>query len=352
MRNFLKLIVKEPVFVISIFILISISVIVLRSISPNLFPLYFFYLISSLIVFLIFIAIDFEILTVFYWHFYVISIILLLLPLFIGQITRGAIRWIPLGPITLQTSELVRPFLLLFFSVFANREELKLSRIMKLLLLAFLPIFLILIQPSLGVAIISAIGIAAIILSSGLKIKNLLLVGFILITLIPLSWLFLQPYQRERLTTFFDPAYDPKGAGYNSIQAMISVGSGKFFGRGLGKGVQTQLAFLPEKHTDFIFAAISEELGFFGAGLIIVAIFTILWKLTTFLKSTGNKIANSFLVGVFAVILTESVIHIGMNLGIMPITGVPLPLVSAGGSALLSMMICLAMAIRASGRLR
>lgn len=159
----------------------------------------------------------------------------------------------------------------------------------------------------------------------------------------------LAPYQRQRVDAFLNPGNDPRGAGYNSIQAMISVGSGRFFGRGLGKGIQTQLAFLPEKHTDFIFAAISEELGFLGAMIIIASIFAVLWRLTTFVNNTKSREGGSFLVGVFWVILTESIIHIGMNLGILPITGVPLPLVSAGGSALLSSMILLAISVTASG---
>lgn len=349
MRILAKLFIKEPIFFVSIFTLIAISLVVLNSIAPNLFPQYYLYLILSFIVFFLFLRVNFEILSVFYWHFYFLSLILLILPLFLGQITRGAIRWIPIGPITIQPSEVVRPFLLLFFSVYVSKQELKIGNIFKLFILCAIPIILILIQPSLGVAVITGLGILGVILSSGIKIKKILLTVSVLATLVPVFWFMLAPYQRQRVDAFLNPGNDPRGAGYNSIQAMISVGSGRFFGRGLGKGIQTQLAFLPEKHTDFIFAAISEELGFLGAMIIIASIFAVLWRLTTFVNNTKSREGGSFLVGVFWVILTESIIHIGMNLGILPITGVPLPLVSAGGSALLSSMILLAISVTASG---
>src|SRR4030042_833250 len=181
------------------------------------------------------------------------------LPLIIGQITRGAIRWIPLGPITIQTSEIVRPFLLIFFSVYATSEEIRIKKLFKLAILKLIPVSLILIQPSLGVSIITALGIIGIVLTSKMNKKLLLSILVLIPLIVPLFWFMLAPYQRDRISGFINPQIDSLGAGYNSIQSTISVGSGKIFGRGLGKGIQTQLAFLPEKHTDFIFAAIAEE---------------------------------------------------------------------------------------------
>ena len=163
----------------------------------------------------------------------------------------------------------------------------------------------------------------------------------------PLVWKFLAPYQRQRITTFANPASDPSGAGYNSIQSMISVGSGEFLGRGLGKGIQTQLAFLPEKHTDFIFAATAEELGFVGGCLLLVGVFTVLWRIVVIAENSKGPVERAFVSGIFLALFVESIIHIGMNMGLFPITGVPLPLVSAGGSAFLATMISLAMVMNA-----
>ena len=344
MRTLKNLITRDPIIFISIFILETISILTLNSIAFSIFPLYYLFIFLSFLAFIFFVSIDFKILAAFYWHFYILSILLLLLPPIIGQITRGAIRWIPLGPITLQPSEIVRPFLIIFFAVYATEQEITFKRLIKLAILTFIPIFLILIQPSLGVSIITLIGIAGIILTS--KIDKKLLIGSVVaITfMVPLFWFMLAPYQRQRISSFVNPAVDAHGVGYNSIQAMISVGSGKIFGRGLGKGVQTQLAFLPEKHTDFIFAAIAEELGLVGAGVVLLSLFLIIWRLGVYIASQkGTK--RALTIGVFCVILAESTIHLGMNMGLLPITGLPLPLVSAGGSALLATSISLAIAI-------
>jgi len=280
-------------------------------------------------------------------HLYVLSIFLLLLPLVIGQVTRGAIRWIPIGSITIQPSEVVRPFLLLFFARYLTEKKLDLKRIVRFIPLVFLPVFLILVQPSLGVAILTVVGFLGVFISTGINKKYLLIGSVVVLLMVPFFWLLLQPYQKQRILVFMDPASDPYGAGYNSIQSMISVGSGRLFGRGLGEGVQTQLKFLPEKHTDFIFAAICEELGFTGAILTLLGLFIIFWRLIVIVENSIHVTARSYVVGLFLVLFIETVIHVGMNMGLVPITGVPLPLVSAGGSALLGTMMGLAIAMNA-----
>jgi len=351
MRQAIKLIYVEPLFTISVFVLIALGLLVLNSIAPQIFPIYYFYIIVSIGIFILFSRINFKTISAFAWHFYILSILFLIIPLIIGQITRGSIRWIPLGPITIQPSELVRPFLLIFFAVYVNVKEVSLRHLFNIALLALIPLVLILIQPSLGVSVITLLGVMGIVLFS--KINKRLLISLILIILItiPLSWVILAPYQRQRVFSFINPFTDPKGSGYNSIQAMIAVGSGKIFGRGLGKGVQTQLAFLPERHTDFIFASVSEELGSIAAVVVVLGLFIILWRITVFIETANDETARGYLIGVFFVLLAECIIHIGMNMGLLPITGIPLPLVSAGGSALLATSISLAIAISASGLL-
>lgn len=328
-------------------LLTLLSTFVLRSISPSIYPNYFFYLVAALIIFFFLVKIDFDMFSLFSYHLYIFSILFLVLPLVFGQITRGAVRWIPIGSFSIQPSEIVRPFLLLFLARFVTEKEFTLKRLVQSLVLFGVPFFLILIQPSLGVAALTAVGFVGVLFASTIKKKYFLIWSLIALSLIPLIWLILAPYQRQRVYSFLKPEEDPFGAGYNSIQSMIAVGSGRLGGRGLGEGVQTQLAFLPEKHTDFIFAAIAEEMGFLGAGLTLFGLFVIFWCLVKTLESAKHPEARAFISGVLLILFAETCVHVGMNMGLLPITGVPLPLVSAGGSSLLGTVMMLAIAIRA-----
>jgi len=325
-------------FVFAIGFLIAISLVILKSIYPSIFPGYFFVTLLGITLFIIFSHIDFDIISLFSKHFYIGSIILLILTLIIGGVTRGVVRWISLGSLTLQAAEITKPFLLVFF---ANDRR---------YWLMIFPVLLITIQPSLGVAILLSAGFMGIILASGIDKKSLLVIGLVAIILVPSAFFLLAPYQKSRITSFLNPYSDPKGSGYNSIQSQIAVGDGKLFGRGLGKGIQTQLSFLPEKQTDFIFAAISEELGFLGSGLTLIALFILFWRITAFIGSAVNPQGRAYLAGIFIMLLAQSVIHIGMNMGLLPITGIPLPLVSAGGSSFVSTMIALGLALGARKR--
>jgi len=338
---------KDFVFVGVILFLLLYSMFVLRSIAPFLFPTYLFYVFFSIVIFFIFSKITFNIFTLFSKQFYIGSIIFLILPVIIGQITRGTFRWIDLGLSTIQPSEIVRPFLFIFFSSFLAGENIKFNKFIKSLLLFLLPFILILVQPSLGVAILTAIGFLGILLASNFEKKYLIAVFLSILLVIPIVWSILAPYQKQRVTTFLNPQSDPFGGGYNSMQSMIAVGSGKFWGRGLGKGVQTQLAFLPERHTDFIFASISEELGFFGAIVLIIGLLLLLYKLASFINRTNNPAARAYISGLFLVLLVQTIVHIGMNMGLLPITGVTLPLVSAGGSSLIATMMSLGIVLGA-----
>lgn len=326
--------------------LVVFGLLILNSIAPSLFPTYFIYVFIAAVAFIIFSQIDFEVISLFSKHLYVISLILLVLPLIIGQVTRGAIRWIPVGPLAFQPAEIVRPLLLVFFANYITAKGINFKRLLVGMILLAIPLGLIVIQPSLGVTVLSAIGFLGVVLASEINKKYIFFIFLVTLALVPIFWQVLVPYQKERIQTFLDPTKDPYGTGYNSLQSMISVGAGKVFGRGLGKGVQTQLAFLPEKHTDFIFASIAEELGIVGAGLLLVVIFLLLYKLVNIVENARSPTARAYVAGFFLTLLAQIVIHIGMNMGLLPITGIPLPFVSAGGSSLLASMIGLAIAIR------
>jgi rod shape determining protein RodA len=342
--NFIK---KDPWLIFGVFLLLTISFLILNSIAPFLFPQYFIYFLLALIVFVIFANVDFEIILLFKWQIYVLCIIFLIIPLVIGQVTRGAIRWIPIAGLTFQPSELVRPFLILFFAGFLSKTNVNMKRFIQSIFLLGLPALLILIQPSLGVTILTVVGYLGVLLASTFSKKKLAIIFGIGILCLPLVWLLMAPYQKQRVTTFLYPQSDPSGAGYNSIQAMISVGSGRFWGRGLGEGVQTQLSFLPERHTDFIFASVAEELGFVGALVLVFALFFLLYRISQNLHFTKNLASRCFVAGIFLTFFVQVLVHIGMNMGLFPVTGIPLPLISAGGSSLIASMIGLGLCVSA-----
>jgi len=327
--------------VIPIFFLIFVSVLILNSISPYLFPNYYLYILVSILLFVIFSNLDYEVVSFLSRYIYWFSIFLLVLVLFVGKVTRGSIRWIPLGYFSIQPAEIVRPFLIIFWANYLASKKLTIKRFAFLLILFFLPVSLILIQPSLGVSILTAVSFLGVIFSLPIDKKKIFLPLFFIVLAVPLIYSFLAPYQKQRINVFLKPTSDPFGAGYNSIQSMMAVGSGQLFGRGLGKGVQTQLQFLPEKHTDFVFAAIAEEMGFVGSLLILFAYFFLFWRLTALMSEIKLFPVRAFISGLFFTLLVQVFVNIGMNMSIVPVTGITLPLLSAGGSSLISMMISL-----------
>lgn len=342
-----KLFVDIPLLLI-IVVLIIIGLLLLGSTASFVFPQYFVYIVVAVAAFLVFINIDFHFLTAFSGALYVGSIALLILPIFLGEVTRGAVRWIPIGSFTLQPAEFVRPFLILFFAQYIlNINRFTLFGLVKLVILAAVPLFLIFMQPSLGVTVLTACGIGGVFFARKVPVRAILysIIGALL--LLPVVWFVLAPYQKSRVMALIAPSADPSGAGYNSIQSMIAVGAGQLSGRGLGKGVQTQLSFLPEKHTDFMFASTSEELGLIGALLLLSLEMVLVYRILNISENIESGVARGYTLGVFMTLFVQITVHVGMNMGLFPITGLPLPLVSYGGSSLLSTMIMLAIVLQA-----
>jgi len=313
----------------------------LRSIAVDVFPVYYGYVLVGVVMFVICSQIDFEIWRAFSGYLYGFSVLALLATLVMGTVTRGVVRWIPIGPWTVQPAEIVRPFLLLFFASYLTREKIQMRKFVTGILMFFVPLSLILLQPSLGVSVLTAMGFGGIVLSLDFN-KRMLGVGVVLMMMFaPLTWFFLAPYQKARLMALANPAEDPFGAGYNSIQSKIAVGSGGIWGRGLGEGVQTQLYFLPERQTDFIFASVAEETGFIGALILTLGVFFVLYRLVAVMGNAASIAGRTFVAGVFLTFFGQVLVHIGMNMGLFPITGIPLPLVSMGGSSLVGTMMML-----------
>lgn len=350
MKSFLSFLTKDVYLSIAVFFLLLLSIAVLNSIAPSLFPSYFLNVAVALIAFWFFSQIGFDVVALFSKHFYVISIVLLVLTVIIGNVTRGTIRWIPLGPLNLQPGEIVRPLLLVFFAEFLTREKVTLKVMIRAVAFLIPPFILILVQPSLGVSLMLLVGFIGVVLATNFN-KKYLIGGLVVLTaLIPLLWQIMAPYQKARILNYVNPGSDAQGAGYNTIASTIAAGAGKFTGRGLGRGVQTQLSFLPAKQTDFIFAATGEELGFLGASLMLVATFVILWRLTIYMGEAQSPAARAYLSGLFLMYLVQVFIHAGMDMGLVPVTGLPFPLVSAGGSSLMATMMGLGIALGAYKR--
>lgn len=320
--------------------LVSIGSLVLSSVSPLSYPSQFFYIALAMGVYITASSIDIALYKTLAPTFFALSLVLLLITLTFGVFTRGAVRWIEIGTFTLQTSEIVKPFIVLFVAWALSSTESG-KRFFLVSFSGLAPFILVFIQPDLGSSLVILAGVLGAIFFGGIPWKAVFSSALVFALGFPLVWKFLANYQKERIMTFIEPSADPLGAGYNSIQATIAIGSGGFLGRGLGQGTQSQLLFLPERHTDFIFASIGEELGFLGAGLVIIFFIALFARLCMIFLRAGDVFSRAFLGGIFLMIFFQAAVNIGMNLGILPITGIPLPFVSSGGSSLLAMAISL-----------
>ncbi|MBI4633445.1 MAG: rod shape-determining protein RodA [Deltaproteobacteria bacterium] len=273
---------------------------------------------------------------------YALSVLLLVVVFLYGYATRGSQRWIAVAGFSFQPSEVVKLTMILAVSKYFDEHRVSggysLRELLAPALFLLVPFLLILKQPDLGTALILFIVFISLVFVVGVKWKSMIIVLSGCLVLIPLGWYVLKDYQKERIMTFFNPEHDPLGSGYHIIQSIIAVGSGGIIGKGFLRGTQTQLKFLPEQQTDFVFSVFAEEWGFVG-GLILITMFLalILWGLKIALNSKdllGKLIAS----GITILIFWEIFINIGMVLGILPVVGIPLPFLSYGGSAMVVLM--------------
>lgn len=330
--------------IVDIFLLLSLAsfgLFLLLSISSSLFMQQLLYLGGAFVAMMLISFIDVSLLVWLAPFAYAVGIMLLLIS-YVGPVIRGARRWILIGSAQLQTSELAKPLFLLAYAWLIARLPPKTFRNVAIhAVVFFLPFLLVFKQPDLGTSLVYAASWLAMMIAGGFPIRSfivLILVGSIFT---PFLWGRLHDYQQARIQTFLNPALDPKGAGYNAVQSMIAVGSGQLFGRGLGRGTQSHLRFLPEFHTDFIFATLVEELGLAGGLLLLVFYGAILLRiLLPLLRGTIDHIIPFvYAIGLAMMLLAQVFINAGMNMGIIPITGITLPFVSYGGSSLLSIAI-------------
>lgn len=263
-------------------------------------------------------------------------IILLVLILLIGKTAGGSQRWISLGFFNLQPSEFAKlSAVLLFASYYANNEKAgyQIWELWRPLFLLFITFLLIFLQPDFGTAGIIVLISATIIFLAGIKWLSFIGILILAIVSLPILWRFLKPYQINRILTFFNPSADPLGSSYHVIQSKIAVGSGQFFGKGFMEGTQTQLAFLPEAHTDFAFSIWAEEWGFVGCLFLLGAFFILLSRGIAISLSAKDRFGSFIAMGVTAMLFWQIIINVSMILGLFPVVGVPLPLISYGGSS-------------------
>lgn len=284
----------------------------------------------------------------FYWMFVVILIVTFI----IGFEVKGSKRWIDLFFFNFQASEFFKIFFILFMAERFSHNDIRLVHFpffLTTFLYFLVPTFIIFKQPDLGNAMVFLLIYFVMLFFSGVPRKYIMYVLLIILLCLPVGWLSLKQYQRARIVSFIQPQIDMQGTSYNMAQAVITIGSGNFFGHGLGLGTQSRLFFLPENRTDFAFASLVEQFGFFG-GIVVIGLYMriayiLIKKILHYYykKDHENKFAFLYCLGLTSYILFQVYVNIGMNLGILPIAGITLPFISYGGSSLLALMIGLAL---------
>jgi len=280
--------------------------------------------------------------------FYVSACFVLLAVLFIGSSIRGTTSWFSFGSFNFQPAEFVKIVVIIIMAKYLAKENSFLNSFKKIVISGTyisLPVLLIILQPDLGSALVLIFIWFSMLFVAGVNKKYIMSILFVGLLLFMASWSYtLEDYQKDRITTFINPQSDPYGAGYNVIQSVIATGSGMIWGKGLGHGSQSQLNFLPEKHTDFIFAVIAEEMGFIGVLFVFGLFGIVFYRLFEIVRESQNNFGKLLVLGTILMLMFHIIINAGMNMGIMPVTGIPLPFISYGGSSLISFLIMIGLA--------
>lgn len=304
--------------------------------------------ILGLVCILVIMLINYETFGKLYMFIYFISNLLLIAVLFLGTEDKGAQSWIRIGSFGFQPSEFVKIGIIISLAKFIDKNHETINKpftLIKVLIFAFIPVGLILLQPDFGTAIVFVFFIVVMLFIAGLDWKYILYATIAGVISLPILWFSLQGYQKNRILDFLDPTRDAMGTGYQVLQSKIAIGSGQVFGLGLYNGNQTQFGFLPEKHTDFIFSVIGEELGLIGGLTLIILYLIMMYRLIKIAKTSKDVFGSVMVTGISAMMIFHIFENIGMTMGLMPVTGIPLPFISNGGTFLLSNMICIGLAL-------
>ncbi len=317
--------------------------------TSNLFERQIIWLSISIIIFFIASSVDWSFLksTRVIVILFAISVGLLFLLFIFGSIFKGAQSWFNLGAFSFQPVDPIKLVVILILAKYFSRRHIEIANIRHILVSGFyvFTIFtLVFLQPDFGSAIIIFFLWLGMVLVSGISKKHLLAVFLVGLVSFAGLWFFVfQPYQKDRIKNFIHPLTDIRGTGYNAYQSTIAVGSGQFFGKGIGYGTQSKLQFLPEYQTDFIFAAFAEEWGFAGAILLFILYGIVFWRMLKISSRGGSNFEILFGLGLAILFIIHSIVHIGMNIGLLPVTGNTLPFMSYGGSHLITEFLGLGM---------
>lgn len=295
----------------------------------------------GLVVMMLVAAFDYRYYTVVYKFLYVAMLVLLAVLFIVAELTAGTLRWLDLNLFPVQPSEIAKIVVIITVAkILADRDGQmhKLHNLLFSLVLIVPPLLLIYLQPDLGTTVIIAAVWLIMALMAGVHPLHVGLMGLVAVLISPVVWLTLADYQRQRFMLFLNPESDP-AAYYNVQQALISIGSGGILGKGFGIGTQSQLRFLRVRHTDFIFSVIGEELGLLGGLLLLILIVVLIWRIMRAADLSGDMFGRFICIGVAALIAVQSFVNLGVNIGLLPVTGTPLPFVSYGGSSLITFLI-------------
>lgn len=290
---------------------------------------------------------DYRILNLHSTKLYFLALVVLAGVLLLGTTIRGTTGWIGLGKFHIQPVEIVKIVMIIFLASFLSKKKTELSNFVRVaasVVLVGIPVFFILKQPDFGSSAIIIGTWISMLMVSGIHKKNIFILAIFFAGAVFLGSFFMKDYQKDRLVNFVNPYNDPRGSGYNVIQSIVAVGSGGLWGKGLGHGSQSQLNFLPEKHTDFIFAVIAEEMGLLGASVVLILFSFLLYRMKEIARSARDNFGYLLAVGIISMLFCQTLVNVGMNVGLVPVAGVPLPLVSYGGSSLVVIMTSIGIA--------
>jgi len=284
---------------------------------------------------------------------YMVNIVLLVLVLVLGHVRLGAQRWFTIGNFAFQPSEFMKLTLVLALAAYVGQRKGAMDTLGSLVvpcIVVFVPFTLVLMQPDLGTALLLVPIFLSIILVGGARLKYIVWMIASGILSAPFFWHALRDYQKQRLLVFINPNIDPLGAGYTIIQSKIAIGSGGLLGKGWLNGTQNQLNFIPERHTDFIFSVIGEEWGFFGALALVLLYYLIIQRAFNIANLTSDRYGKCIATGIAMLLSLQVIINIAMTMGMMPVVGIPLPLVSYGGSSLLATLVAIGLLLNVGMR--
>jgi rod shape determining protein RodA len=309
--------------------------------SPATFSRGLMWAAIAVVVFIVASVFDYKWLKTLAWPIYAVQLGLLVATLALGDGVGGSARWVSIGPLAFQFSEIAKILMIIVLASYLAAREGRLDSpvpIVGACLLVGPPLLLVMLQPDLGTSLVFGAILAGMLWMSGASLRWLTALGLAVIAMIPIAWTYLlRDYQKQRLLQFLDSNPDIQGAGFQLHQAQIAVGSGGLIGKGLTNGTQTQGDLLPVQATDFVFATLGEELGFIGAVVLFTLFVLLLWRVLVAGWRSRDAFGTLFAGGVAAMILFQLIVNVGMVLGIMPITGIPLPFVTHGGASLVSM---------------